>query len=218
MNPIQDIERDHQFMLAHQIVKPFTMTSIERQYALWEAVKYLDRIQVPGTIVEVGVWKGGSAMLAGLCSKQLGLSNRAIHLYDTFEGMTEPSEVDVDCDGRPGERLWRSDYMKVSEEEVKENLSLCGCPEQTFFTHKGDIREAYSFPMWISLLRIDVDFYDSTLSALKRFWRYLVSGGVLILDDYGYWAGAKKAADEFFEGQNVFMHRIDTEGRLVIKP
>ena len=79
---------DPAFAQVHACCAPFTMTSVERMYALWEAVRYIRRRDVPGDVVECGVWRGGSSMVAARALEQEGEGERRLWLYDTFEGMS----------------------------------------------------------------------------------------------------------------------------------
>ena len=74
-------------------------------------------------------------------------------------------------------------------------------------------------PGKIALLRLDTDWYESTKIELEVLYPLLVIGGVLIIDDYGLFHGAKKAVDEYFHSINEepLMHRIDYSGRMIIK-
>ena len=83
-------------------VRPYTMTSEERVIAMIDAIGYLTRHQIPGAVVECGVWRGGSLMAAALALQAAGETGRELYLYDTFEGMTNPTVVDRSYDGRPG--------------------------------------------------------------------------------------------------------------------
>lgn len=87
-----------EFRRVWELVSPFTMTSPERGYALWSAVNHVVDNDIPGVFVECGVWKGGSAMLMALALLERRVS-RDIFLFDTFEGMTEPSDADRDLNG-----------------------------------------------------------------------------------------------------------------------
>jgi len=77
-----------------KFVRPYTMTSPERVHALMEAVKYVTRRRVPGAIVECGVWRGGSMMAAAKTLLSLGSTERDLYLFDTFEGMSPPTDAD----------------------------------------------------------------------------------------------------------------------------
>ena len=72
-------------------------------------------------------------------------------------------------------------------------------------------------PERIALLRIDTDWYESTRHELVHLYPRLSPGGVLIIDDYGHWQGARKAVDEYFQA-GLFLNHIDYTGRLAIKP
>jgi hypothetical protein len=96
-----DLAGEAEFAQAYERCRAYTMTSPERMYALWSAVRYVSRARVAGDWVECGVWKGGSSMLAALALQAAGDVSRTLWLYDTFTGMTEPTDRDVDLSGRP---------------------------------------------------------------------------------------------------------------------
>jgi hypothetical protein len=74
-------------------------------------------------------------------------------------------------------------------------------------------------PEKIALLRLDTDWYESTKHELIHLFPRLQKGGVLIIDDYGFWKGARKAVDEYFAENNIqiLLNRIDDTGRMAIK-
>ena len=86
---------------------------------------------------------------------------------------------------------------------------------------KGKVEETIPeiIPGKISLLRLDTDWYESTLHNLNHLFPLLSKGGILILDDYGHWQGARKAVDEYLEKNNVkiLLNRIDYTGRIAVK-
>ena len=82
-----------------EAVKDFTMTSPERVSALVQAVRFVVENEINGAIVECGVWRGGSTMAVALTLKELGDESREIYLYDTFAGMSAPTDDDVDIGG-----------------------------------------------------------------------------------------------------------------------
>ena len=86
---------------------------------------------------------------------------------------------------------------------------------------KGKVEETLNvkqnIPDKISLLRLDTDWYSSTKKELEVLYEKVSPGGVIIIDDYGHWGGAKKAVDEFFKGKYVWMHYVDYACRLIIK-
>ena len=205
------------------------MTGIERMYALYLAVKHVARAGVPGDLVECGVWRGGSAMLAALTLDAVGDRDRSIHLYDTFAGMAEPDERDRSTYGEDASQLWASQQVgEVNEwcysslDEVRANMLSTGFPAERLHFVEGKVEDTIpgTVPERISLLRLDTDWFSSTYHELKHLYPLLSPGGVLILDDYGYWAGAREATDRFMaeSGVEMFLNRIDITGRIGVRP
>lgn len=212
-------------------VKQYTMTSQERLVTLSRAVEYIIKQNVKGDIVECGVWRGGSMMLLAYKLVQLGCQDKNLFLIDTFEGMTEPTNSDIDHEGVDSIKLLESEsdnkysgsnvWCYSSINEVKENLSKTKYNPSKIHYLKGKVEETLPDDniKEICLLRLDTDWYESTKHELETLYNKLVVGGVLIIDDYGHWLGAKKAVDEFFKKRkiNMFLNRIDYTGRLGIK-
>lgn len=207
----------------------FSMTTIERKVSLISAVRYLIRGGIQGCIVECGVWRGGSSMAAALTLLQEGISDRELFLFDTFEGMTPPTEQDRTTDGRLAKSHLEQDKKKkgwnwgvAGLEVVRRNMGSTGYPSERIRYIKGPVEEtipSQSPPMPIALLRLDTDWYASTRHELFHLFPLLAPKGVLIIDDYGHWSGARKAVDEFLaeQPQTYYLHRIDYSGRMLIK-
>jgi O-methyltransferase len=212
-------------------VRPFTMTSLERIWSCIQSVRYVSERGLEGDFVECGVWRGGSSMAAALTFQALGDTGRTLWLFDTFEGMTAPVEADFalatgqDAAGKFEETKTEagSDWCYAGLDEVQANLASTGYPADRVRFIKGPVEEtlavAANLPEKIAILRLDTDWYESTKAELETLFDRLVPGGVLIIDDYGHWAGAKKAVDEFLAAQPVryMLHRIDETGRALIK-
>jgi hypothetical protein len=211
-------------------VRPYTMTSDERVAVLEAAVRHVVK-HYPGDFVECGVAKGGSMMAIAYTLIELGITDRDLYLYDTFEGMPEPEEADRGRFGEPAHRSWRkrrdatgqSTWINHSLEEVRGNLALTGYPEDRLHFIKGKVEETLptAAPAGaIALLRLDTDWYASTRAELTHLYPRLVPGGVLIIDDYFRWQGARKATDEYFAAHKipVFLARIDDSSVVGIKP
>ena len=204
-------------------VEHCTMTSPERGYALYKGMQYLESNNVPGAFVECGVWKGGSSMLAALALAEMGRQDREFFLYDTFEGMTEPTEHDrVAWNDSSVTERWEQRFggWGVGMEEVWRNLEETGYPSRKIHLIRGDVLETLkeNKPDRIALLRLDTDWYESTAFELEVLYPLLTPGGVLIIDDYGHFTGAKKAVDEYFS--NVpppLLARVDYTGRMAVK-
>lgn len=219
-----------------RLVAPFTLTSVACIVGLIRAIRYLTENRIAGEIVECGVWRGGSMMVVAHVLQRLGDTARKLYLYDTFAGMPAPTGKDIRYDGVRANQLLNEtaqgtvleDYTNrddvrayASSRDVATNLRSTGYPEHNIHLIEGRVEDTIpsTVPNRISLLRLDTDWYESTRHELIHLYPRLEKYGVLIIDDYGYWQGAKEATDEYF-GQSKhkpFLHRIDTIARLVIK-
>jgi len=199
-----------------------TMTSPERIVALAESVRYLTTNRVPGAIVECGVWRGGSMMAAAITLLEAGDCSRELYLFDTFEGMTAPGARDVSMSGEHAARAAPAGSCESHEAEVEANLRSTGYPLERIRLVKGRVEETVprEAPRQIALLRLDTDWYESTRHELLHLYPRLSPGGVLIIDDYGHWSGARQAVDEYFAALSPrpLLSRIDYTGRCCIKP
>ena len=219
---------EHQLMEA---VRPFTATSLQRVSALSDAVKYITQEKIPGAIVECGVWRGGSMMVVAKTLVTLGDTSRELYLFDTFEGMTAPTEKDVMYDGTPAAKILdgveRNEdvgnyWCIASLEDVRQNMASTGYPMAKVHFVKGPVENTIPHRglEQIALLRLDTDWYESTKHELEQLYPRLVGNGPLIIDDYGHWQGARRALDEYFAAQpfRPLLYRIDFTGRMLVKP
>jgi hypothetical protein len=213
---------------------PYTMTGVPRLEATVHAVRHCVRREIPGDFAECGVWRGGSVLAMILTLQELGVDDRDIHLFDTFEGMTEPTEHDTtafeppaletwtDARGRD-ERPWDGMFGKhvFDEHSVRQTVLSTGYPEERVHIVKGPVEETIPerAPAAVALLRLDTDWYESTRHELIHLYPRLADGGVLIIDDYGHWDGARRAVDEYFaeQAEPLLLNRIDYTGRLAVK-
>ncbi|MGZ4188865.1 MAG: TylF/MycF/NovP-related O-methyltransferase, partial [Actinomycetota bacterium] len=189
-------------------VQPYTMTSPEAIVTLASAVRHLTSREIPGAYVECGVWKGGSMMAVARTLLKLGRTDAHLYLFDTFEGMTPPTRHDVSRGGRPAQALLDEDtdhdgsllWARAPLQTVKAAMGSVGYPGQHLHYVQGRVEETLpdAAPERIALLRLDTDWYESTRHELEHLWPRLQPGGILIIDDYGWWGGARKATDEFF--------------------
>jgi O-methyltransferase len=221
---------DPAFADVHALCHAHTMTSVERMHALWEAVRYVHQRRIEGDVVECGVWRGGSSMLAALTLMRLGDTSRRLYLYDTFSGMSEPTERDYNLLERvPMTRVWdsiRGDrdapvMAYASLDEVKANMARTEYPPDRVVYVEGRVEDTVpaTVPDRVAILRLDTDWYESTRHELEHFWPLVAPGGVLFIDDYGHWAGARDAVDEFFAARPdaPLLVRVDTTGRIAVK-
>jgi predicted O-methyltransferase YrrM len=222
------IDLEPEFRALHERCAPFTMTSPERMYAVYQAVRHVVRARVPGDIVECGVWRGGSSMLAALALLEAGDDERALYLYDTFAGMSEPGERDVTVSGASARPEWRQAQRgEVNEwcysplEEVERNLRSTGIDPARLHFVEGKVEDTIpaTAPEQIAVLRLDTDWYESTWHELTHLYPRLSPGGVLIVDDYGHWQGAREAVDRYFGevAEPILLARTDYTGRIGVR-
>jgi O-methyltransferase len=216
-------------LIARQVER-YTATSLIRVITLIRAVRYVVRHQIPGAFVECGVWRGGSVMAIALTLLAEKATDRDLFLFDTFEGMAAPTDKDRTADGTRAEEMMsqtpRSQeggiWCYAELDEVRANLATTGYPSNRLHFVKGRVEDTVPHPAIreIALVRLDTDWYESTRHELVHLYPLLSVGGVLILDDYGHWQGAKQATNEYIQEHPefpIFLSPIDATGRLAIK-
>jgi O-methyltransferase len=216
------IDIDDDFYPLWRQVEPYTMISLERGYAVYKAVEYVVKNRVPGSFVECGVWKGGASMLMALSLRAFDGPLRRIYLYDTFEGMTEPGDEDRIAwnDEHVGQRWNRFTNWAVPKSEVMANFAEIDYPLELILPIEGNVLRTLrrTKPDEIAILRLDTDWYESTLTELRVLYPRLSRRGVLLIDDYGHFTGARKAVDQYFASGGPLLHRDDYTGRSAVKP
>jgi len=179
-------------------------------------------LKIEGAFVELGSWRGGSA---ANFIKFLQTDDRDCWLFDSFEGLPEPSKYDTHGNthasaykngGMPDDDsntykicTGLMDSLKYPNEKIH---VVKGWYEDTFPVYKDKLSK-------IAVLHIDCDWYESVKYSLETFYDNVVEGGIIIIDDYGFWEGAKKAVDEFFQDQHIDIDLkvIDGTGRWLLK-
>jgi O-methyltransferase len=186
------------------IRRKFKYASMIAQYAYLEnlALASVAVKNIPGAVIECGTWKGG--MAAGLveaCGWQ-----RAYYFFDSFEGLPPAKAIDgvaaLNYQKNVGSISYR-DNCKASIEEFNKVIERTSLPQNNLHVIKGFFEN--TFPTVntakigpIAVLRLDADWYDSTMQCLEKFWNTVVVGGIVLIDDYYTWEGCTKAVNEFF--------------------
>jgi hypothetical protein len=227
----KDID-DPYFINVFPHIKAHTITSSNGPVPLWvlyKSIEYIVRNQIPGDIAECGVWNGGSMLLAALALVHFGDTSRKIYLYDTFAGMPRPDDVDKRWDGIPALPTWQN-YAATGKqwgyggtmEMVQQVMRVSNYPADKLIFVEGMVEDTIPAQMAerLSLLRLDTDFYKSTYHELVHLYPTLSPGGILIVDDYGYYQGSRIATDQYIAENNlkVFLNRVDDSVRLIVKP
>jgi hypothetical protein len=211
-------------------IKDYTMTSIPSQWSLIQSINHVIRNNVEGSLVECGIFRGGNIILMSKLLEEYKIEKN-IFAYDTFEGMPLPGKDDLDLRGNNSVNKFLklknsenegSQWCYCNIEDVKNNIKKFNINYLKNINFiKGKVEETLldvkNLPKKISLLRLDTDFYSSTKTELNILYPLLQKKGVLIIDDYGHFKGAKKAVDEFFDINRIWLHRVDYSTRIYIK-
>lgn len=211
-------------------VRPYTMTSNSSLISLSQAVEYIVNNKIPGSFVECGVWKGGSMMVIAKTLLKMNVNDKDLYLFDTFSGMTKPSNIDVGVGTKEkASEIFEkektgddtSNWIRASIEEVKKVVSKVGYNEKKLHFVEGKVEKTIpkNAPHEISLLRLDTDWYESTKHELIHLFPKLSKGGIIIIDDYDNWEGCRKAVDEYILNEKIplLLVKIPNGGRIGIK-
>lgn len=230
---IFNLKNKNNFDEYYEICKKESLNvSKERFVSLYQSVNYIYKNNIEGDFVECGVFMGGSAMMMTYAMNEFEKNNhksKKIWLYDTFEGMANPSVYDENILNQKASIELKNNSRKENSKDiwayspldyVKENIRRTNINLDKIRYVKGLVEETlieYK-PKKISLLRLDTDFYESTKKELEELYPLLDTGGIIIIDDYGHWKGCKKAVDEYFEDKkNIFFQQIDYSGLIGVK-
>lgn len=214
---------------AMKIVKPYTMSTPIDMATLYELVVHLDKYAIEGDLVELGVWKGGSSgIMAAAHIRQGREATRTIHMFDSFDDIIGPNlEKDVgrgldeinefmaksgqklsDFEGNKPlkgiyDRLGGHGKVDIVRELIVDKLRF---PEEKLCFHVGLFQDTVPESAEIekiALMRLDGDWYESIKIPLDHMYDRVVSGGVVIIDDYWSYEGCRRAVDEFMEERNL---------------
>lgn len=226
---LADIENIYgsEFVKIYNEIKPYTMITRDAAYANYKIINYLEANNIQGDIVECGVWKGGSCMLMMKTLMKRGNTSRKFYLYDTFDGMSEPTDKDNSLKyGKSAITIMQemsesgnyssgeTNWCQSGIDEVKANIEKTNYPLENIVFTKGKVEDTLPVASkhQIAFLRLDTDWYESTKIELECLYPDLVSGGVLLLDDYYWWSGSRQATDEYFQkiNKSPLMIKVDS--------
>jgi O-methyltransferase len=204
-------------------IKPhYSMVTNKNLITLYKLVQQANAAQVPGAIVECGVWNGGSAAIMGLANKEdkQNYMERAIWLFDSFEGVPRPGQNDGKTEREGYFVGWNKGHIAM----VKRIFAYLGLSMEHVHIVPGwfDRTLPNADPGQIAILHIDSDWYDSVKIVLDTFYDRVMPGGFIILNDYGAWPGCNRAVVDFFKEhdlQNVALIEVEpTTGAYFQKP
>jgi hypothetical protein len=225
-----ELDTEEVKLIRYVLENNFTMTSVARLVNTLKSCKYVVQNNIPGDFVECGVWRGGHGILAKKTFERMG-SSKKVWMYDTFEGMAEPTEYDVNAKTKElakakyqvAKKNTHVDWCYASLEDVKKCCQVSGIDMNSIKFVKGDVcntlNDPANRPDKIAVLRLDTDWYKSTKTELELLYPTLSNSGVLIIDDYGHWQGSRKAVDEYFANSEYkpLFNVVDYTGRSAMK-
>lgn len=214
--PVKDYLNFRKLTLIKKVYS-YTMVSYLRLSNVYELAKLIEKNKIEGVFVECGVWKGGCAALMGVVADR-AKSGRKVWLFDSFEGLPEPTDRD-EPDKKGVEAKEYTKKCLASLEDVERIFfSILKINKENVVIRKGWFQETVPKAKQeigsIALLRLDADWYESTKCCLDNLYDNVISGGYIVIDDYGFWGGCKKAVGEFLESRklNVDLINIDNTG------
>jgi O-methyltransferase len=191
-----------------------TMIGLRRLDNLEECIVDVLRRDVPGDLIETGVWRGGAAIFMRGVLEAYGDETRTVWAADSFAGLPRPDAETYPQDR--GHKYWRSKFLAVPLDEVKANFERYGLLDGRVRFLSGWFRDTLpTAPIErLSVLRLDGDMYESTIVALQALYPKLSPGGYVIVDDWGAFPGCRAAVEDFRAENGVTdeLHQIDWSG------
>lgn len=186
------------------ICRRFSMNNWHSLSILYEVSKIIKKEKIKGDFVECGCCNGGAGAMATAF-----LKDRNFWLFDSFEGLPKPAEIDIkNDDGMPAKVIWREGWDLGSVENVKKlYFNKLNFKPKSLFIIKGWFSDTVPKNKdkieKIAVLHLDGDWYESTKVCLENLFDKVEKGGFIVIDDYGHWRGCKAAVDEFLEKRKL---------------
>jgi Macrocin-O-methyltransferase (TylF) len=221
-----DVDQENQQAFAHEFIDHYingsaiSMLPVARFDHLRACIEDIVDRDVPGDFIETGVWRGGATIFMRAVLRAHGVTNRTVWVADSFEGLPEPDPEKFPIEAKMhGSAVMRKRYnhFAVSLEDVQRNFKAFGLLDENVRFLKGWFRDTLpSAPITtLALMRLDGDYYDSTMDSLTHLYDKLSPGGYAIIDDYGEdtWTSCRQAVDEFRQRRGITepMIRVDSK-------
>jgi O-methyltransferase len=180
-----------------------TMVGLARLDNLQTLVETVLREDIPGDLLEAGVWRGGSAILMQAILRVFDVSDRRVWVCDSFAGLPKPDPVRYPADR--DDTLWQHQYLAVSEEEVQHNFARYGLLDRNIEFVRGLFQDTLpGLPVeQLAILRADGDMYESTMVILENLYSKLSTGGFVVIDDYGAMESCRKAVQDYRQREGI---------------
>ncbi len=199
--PVKDLVKIRKMRLM-RTVAPYTMLDYSRLSKLYELASYVEVRNVQGSVVECGVWNGGSAAVLAWAIRQN--QRRHLWLFDSWQGLPEPTELDVSYQGQVGVKGMDLGFEDMVKELLFHQLKI---EPQRVHLVKGWFQDTLAPSResvgLVALLHLDCDWYQSVRLCLEEMYDRVVPGGFVVIDDYLHWKGCTRAVDEFMEKREL---------------
>jgi len=184
----------------------YTMVGHRRLENVQHCIEDILKNNVPGDLIETGVWRGGITIFMRALLRAHGVTDRTVWVADSFEGMPVPKS------GGDGADISHIEHLKVSLEQVQANFARFGeLDDQVRFLKGWFCDTLPNAPIErLALLRLDGDMYSSTMDALNGLYHRVSPGGYVIVDDYHDWESCRRAITDFRSE-----HGIEAEIRTI---
>jgi O-methyltransferase len=191
-----------------------TMIGLVRLNQLQAAIEDVITNNVPGDLIEAGVWRGGACIFMRGVLAAHHVTDRTVWVADSFEGLPRPSgEYPIDSSGIA---FWEDNTLAISQEEVEKNFAKYGLLDSQVRFLKGWFKDTLPTAPFdrLSILRLDGDMYESTIQTLVALYRKVSPGGYVIVDDYGGIEGSCAAVEDYRNDHGITapITRIDWSG------
>lgn len=186
----------------------YSMIGMKRMRNVRELTELILKDEIPGDLVECGVWRGGAAIMMKAVLDSHG-SDRNVWLADSFEGLPAPSLAEDE-----GYDLSSMPYLTAGEQTVRENFERFGFLDDRVKMLPGWFKDSLpGAPIErIAVLRADADLYESTMDILNNLYAKVSPGGFVIIDDYHGWEPCRKAVTEFRESRSISSPIVEIDG------
>jgi O-methyltransferase len=194
-----------------------TMIGMQRLTSLQHCVETVLADDIPGDLIECGVWRGGACILMRAVLAAYADETRSVWLADSFEGVPRPDPAKYKAD--KGIRLDRfADILGVSEAEVRANFERYGLLDDRVRFLPGWFKDTlHDAPIdRIAVLRLDGDLYESTIQALDALYPRLSPGGFCVIDDYLAVKACEQAVTDYRAKHGIFAEIVDIDGSGVL--
>ncbi len=190
-----------------------SMVGLKRMENIEFCVNDTIKNNIPGDLIETGVWRGGSVIFMRALLKVAGITDKIVWVADSFEGLPKPDEDKYDAD-KGDDHYTHSNVLAISEDQVKYNFEKYGLLDEQVKFLKGWFKDTLpTAPIEkLSVLRLDGDMYESTINALDNLYAKLSVGGYCIVDDFGAVPACKMAIMDYRKQHNITEDIIDIDG------